>query len=144
MNEPATIVQPAEIFGLIPQIQPTSRTCVQTCLAIALGVPVSDVIARYGDEPMNQQSLTNALTECRVLWNQLVFGTVFISCWHFAVVPSLNHRGGNHQVLLHWSEKGFTVIDPAIGERYKMDGSDLLSWEQLTPFMPGGRLPKKV
>lgn len=134
---------PGDLFGLHPQTQPTGKTCVQTCLAMALGVPVAEVIARYGEEPMNQQSLCAALTECAFVWNQLVTGTMVCQGWYFATVPSLNHRGGNHQVLIRWtSDDGVTVLDPAMGNRYAQNGSDLISWSCLTPFWPGGALPR--
>ena len=109
---------------------------------MALGVPAKDVVEHYGDDPMNQELLTKALTECGILWNQFTCGTMLYVGWYFAVVPSLNKRGANHQVLLHWDGNGkITVLDPAIGDRYAQDGSDLRGWEALTPFLPGGTLP---
>lgn len=131
-----------ELFGITRQRQPTKDTCVQTCIAMALGVPVANVIDRYGGEAMNQELLTKALTECGVIWNQFTQGTLLFQGWYFAVVPSLNRRGMNHQVLVRWTEReGITVMDPAIGDTYAMSGSDMLCWECLVPFYPGGKLP---
>ena len=126
--------------GLTLQHQPTPTTCVQTCLAIALGVPVADVLRVFGEQAMNQQALCVALTRCGVLWNQFIHMN---SGWHFVVVPSLNKRGGLHQVLIHYEwDTGLTVLfDPATATTYADDGSDLVSWSDLTPFHPGGRLP---
>lgn len=129
-------------FGIVPQTQPTNCTCTQTCLAMALNVPVQEVIDRYGGDPMNQQSLCAALSECKFLWNQMTNGTLVFRGWCFAVVPSLNHKGGSHQVLMHWDcETGLFVLDPAIGERYARNGNNLTSWSYLTPFWLGGVLP---
>lgn len=59
-----------EKFGIKHQRQPTSDTCVQTCIAMALGVGVDLVIERYGSEAMNQELLTKSLTECGIMWPQ--------------------------------------------------------------------------
>lgn len=129
------------VFGIYHQQQPTGKTCVQTCIAMALGVPVEQVIQQYGEDPLNQELLCKALTECGVMWNQFTHGTMLFQGWYFAVVPSLNHRGLNHQILVRWHPgDGLTVLDPAMGDTYKQDGSDLKSWECLVPFIPGGRL----
>lgn len=127
------------------QRQPTPVTCVQTCIAMALGVPVAEVIRVFGGSAMNQRLLIAALERCGVVYNQFVFGCMAAVGWYFAVVPSLNRIGGNHQVLFHWDgEGGLTVLDPALGKTYKPDGSDVISWSDLTYFHPGGRLPEAL
>ena len=131
-----------KIHGLVHQAQPTNKTCVQTCIAMAIGVPVNDVIVRYGGEGLHHDTLLRALTECGVVWNQLVHNRIFFPGWYFAAVPSLNHRGVFHQILMHWTpDTGTQVLDPAVGDRYKHDGTDLISWECPIPFIPGGKLP---
>lgn len=127
------------------QKQPTAGTCVQTCLAMAMDVPVGEVIERFGGEPMNQQTLILALAECGIVFNPLLFGTFIMSGWYFAVVPSVNIRGGNHQVLIHydWDTGHTVVLDPSSRDTYAEDGSDLKSWSDLVAFRPGGRLPEK-
>jgi hypothetical protein len=134
-----------EIFGITPQTQPTSCTCAQTCLAMVINTPVADVIELYGSEPMNQQYLCHALTECGVVWNQMTNGTMVYEGWYMVVVPSLNNRGGNHQVLVRYSrDEGLCVLDPSAKIRYKQDGSDLRGWSYLTPVWLGGALPKSI
>mgnify|MGYP000202138492 CR=1 FL=1 len=127
------------------QKQPTKQTCVQTCIAMALDVPVEKIVERYGEQGMNIGSLLHALLECDVEHNILVYSRFFFTGYYFAVVPSLNFRGKNHQIIVHYDAargcKGITVYDPADGETYKSDGSDLCSWESLIVFFPGGRLP---
>lgn len=133
-----------QYFGITLQTQPTHQTCVQTCLAMALNVPVSNVIDRYGRDAKNQEFLLHALTECSIVWNQFTVGTLLYQGWYFMTVPSLNQKGINHQILTRWTfQEGLYVMDPAIGERYKQDGSNLKSWADLIPFLPGGILPKK-
>ena len=130
--------------GITLQTQPDNKTCVQTCLAMALGVQVEEVIARYGADPMNQLQLCQALTECGFVWNQFTMGTLAYEGWYFAAVPSLNRRGMSHQILLHSTfQEGLclSLLDPARGEKYKADGEDLMTWGDLTVFHPGGKLP---
>lgn len=127
---------------IIIQKQPTPVTCVHACLAMCLGVPVEDVISVFGDQAMNGQDLIVALTRCRVLFNPMAFGTLLFDGYYFAVVPSLNHRGGNHQVILHSKDWNITVFDPSTMQAYREDGKDLVSWSELIPFLPGGTLPK--
>lgn len=124
------------------QKQPTPSTCAQTCLAMALDVPVADVVVIYGTQGMGTRDLLRALDECRILHNVFVFPTFLVTGWHFAVVPSLNNRGGNHQILIFFdADTGcLTVLDPSRAQTYATDGRDLLSWQELILFHPGGRL----
>lgn len=55
------------------QGQPSPVTCVQTCLAMALGVPVDRVITKYGKGAMNKDKLWAALQECGIVSNIMVF-----------------------------------------------------------------------
>jgi len=128
---------------LTPQRQPSPKTCVQACLAMALDVPVGRVIAVFGEAAMGHDELMAALRACGILHVQLVSPRLVIHGWHFAVVPSLNFRGGNHQILIHNDmRKGdISVCDPSTREAYASDGSDLKSWTELVFFHPGGRLP---
>lgn len=123
------------------QTQPTPVTCVQACIAMCLGVPVQDVVSRFGGAAMNQSKLLSALDQCGVFFNPFMFGTLVADGYYFAVVPSLNHRGGFHQVLFEWRLGKLRVFDPAMGVRYSEDGSDMISWSDLVFFHPGGRLP---
>lgn len=125
------------------QRQPDGGTCVQTCIAMCLGVPVDEVIKIFGKSPMGQRELLDALKKCGVVHNQFVFSTLAATGWYFACVPSLNHRGGSHQVLISWDvyEGDLQVVDPSQGIRYRDDGSDLTHWDCLVYFIPGGKLP---
>jgi len=134
-----------KIHGIEPQTQPNNTTCVHTCIAMALGEPVEKVINWLGESPLGGLDLVKILTDCKIVWNQLVFGQLIFNGWHFACVPSLNFPGLNHQILIHFDwDSGISVIDPAIGNKYKEDGSDLRSWGELVIFIPGGKLPKQI
>jgi hypothetical protein len=127
------------------QQQPTPVTCIHTCLAMALDIPAEQVIGRYGAAAMSHKQLITALIECRFHFNQMVYGTLVASGWYFLTVPSLNNRGGSHQILMHNDAEagcsGFTVFDPSPRQAYKSDGSDLHAWWNPVLFVPGGSLP---
>lgn len=127
------------------QKQPTPVTCVHACLAMALGVPVAAVIDNYGSQPMNQLKLIAVLAECSFTFNQFLYGSPVATGWYFMGVPSLNIRGGMHQILAHYDTdlgcNGWTILDPSTLNTYAPDGSDLKSWCDLTLFIPGGTLP---
>ena len=133
-----------EIPDLVLQEQPVeSSCCTQTCLAMAISPPMEEVVAQSGEGPMNYAALVRALEECNVFYNPFVFGTLIHQGWYFACVPSLNRIGGNHAILFRWTTmKGLFVIDAAPSEKYKADGSNLISWSELIAFIPGGKLPE--
>lgn len=128
------------------QQQPNAVTCTQTCLAMALRVPVSGVIARFGDQGMSHQQFLAVLEACRFTYNQFMLGSLIVTGWYFLTVPSLNVRGGHHKILVHYDAdlgcSGFTVLDPSTKETYQPDGSDLVSWSSPILFIPGGTLPQ--
>lgn len=125
------------------QRQPTPKTCVHACLAMALDVPVERVIETFGEAPLGHDELMDALRACGILHVQLVSPRLIIHGWHFAVVPSLNFSGTNHQILIFndMESGGMRVLDPTCLEAYATDGSNLKSWTELVFFHPGGRLP---
>lgn len=110
---------------------------------MALDVPVARVIETFGDAPMGHDELMAALRACGILHVQLVSPRLVIHGWHFAVVPSLNFCGTNHQLLIYndMESGGIKVLDPTCLEAYATDGSNLKSWTELVFFHPGGRLP---
>lgn len=119
--------------GITLLTQPTDKTCVQTCLAMALNKPVEEVIEKYGSNPLNQLKLMYALTEEKIYWNQLTQGTLIHTGWYFAAVPSLNKVGTLHQVLFYysWDTGEFLVFDPSPKKKYDMNGKDVNSWADL-------------
>ena len=124
-------------FGITYQQQPTGVTCVQTCLAMCLGKDVQEIIKKYGEGAMNTSRLVAALVDEHVYHNQMVSGSMIYQGWYFVCVPSLNIRGGHHQILVHSTdETGLFVFDPSQKERYKENGDDLASWCDLIPFWP--------
>ena len=130
--------------GLTRQVQPSPMSCAQTCIAMAMDVPVADVIKLLGDKGMTQRQLLSALDRFGLVWNRLVFDTIVHTGWYFASVPSLNVKGGMHQVLVHFDYErgcsGITVMDPSARIAYDQRGADLYCYRELVIFRPGGRL----
>lgn len=125
-----------ESIPLIHQFQPTPYTCVHTCLAMLLGKPVAEVIEEIGlPHGLNQHDLLNSLEKYDVMHAMTLFGALWTG-WQFATVPSLNVRGGMHKVLVHWEAGKYRVLDPSPKIRYKEDGSDLGSWNDVILVRP--------
>ena len=127
---------------LVHQTQPTPWSCVHTCIAMLMGVPVQEVIDR-----VNRNHGLNTLQTIRAMADFGIRFAPLSMCmqslwdgWHLVSVPSLNHPRGLHAILICWDDGEMKVLDPAIGNRYAEDGSDLMSWSDTIIAKPGGSL----
>ena len=129
--------------------QPTPTSCTQACLAMIIDAPVEDVLSVYPN-PMGQFEFIKALTECDVLFNVISLGPLVFEGIYTCAVPSLNHPGTNHQLMLdvnfdHEDGHALWVFDPNSGREgakiYDSDGSNLKSWTELIRVREGGKLP---
>ncbi len=110
------------------QTQPTPFTCVHTCIAMVLGRPVKEIIEEVGlPHGMTQLDLVNALERYNLAYAMTAFHALWYG-WQFVSAPSRNVRGGSHQILVHYSEGEYRVLDPSPKIRYKENGSDLTTW----------------
>lgn len=122
--------------ALVHQFQPTPYTCVHACIAMVIGRPASEVVEEIGNpHGLNQQLLLRALEQYDLMHAMTLFGSLWTG-WQFAVVPSLNNRGGAHQVLIHFEHGKYRVLDPSTKIRYKEDGSDLSCWNDVILVRP--------
>lgn len=135
-----------EHAGVKLQFQPTASTCVVTCVAMLLGVPVEQLMHRLGTvglevEGLSARSLHRLLLLLRIEFQPLMFPEFLFNGWHFAVVPSLNIPRGNHQILIHHCNGELTVFDPSPpGKNRYIEKTSLVSWESLIYVEPGGNL----
>lgn len=117
------------------QEQPNRWSCVHACIAMVLDIPVDEVVKHLGEEGKGLSAFETIkiLREFNIHCALLSFSTLWHG-WQIVAAPSLNMRGGNHAILVHWDrETGKrTVIDPSPLQRYKEDGSDLLSFSEIT------------
>ena len=67
---------PGTVHGLTYQQQPTDRSCVHTCIAMALGISAHRIIERVGNDPLNQFKLEQILTQCGVLHDRILHDTL--------------------------------------------------------------------
>lgn len=102
-------------FQIQHQQQPNDSTCNQTCLAMLLGVPVAEVIKVFGDGGWDTHDMFTALNRCWFRWDALLFDNLIANGHYLASVPSLNHLGGGHCIVIVKDENGETVYDPNRG-----------------------------
>jgi len=122
--------------ALVHQFQPTPYTCVHACIAMVLGRPVAEIIDEIGlPHGLLQRDLLDVLDKYRVQHAMTVFSALWDG-WQFVVVPSLNIRGGAHQVLVHYEAGKYRVLDPSPKIQYKEDGSDLKCWNDVILVRP--------
>ena len=99
------------------QQQPTPRTCAHTCLSMVTGVPVEDLIERFGD-----RGLAFPEEACVLIENGIFPVNTTGSHHEFALegvylvsTPSLNLPGKLHMVVVEASADGYVVYDPNTG-----------------------------
>jgi hypothetical protein len=103
---------------------------------MVLGKPVEEVINEIGlPNGMLQPDLLAAIRHYDLMHAMTLFGSLWDG-WQFACVPSLNIRGGAHQVLVHFEDGRYRVLDPSTKIRYKEDGSDLCCWNDIVLVKP--------
>lgn len=127
------------------QTQPTTDSCVQTCLAMMLNRPVEEILLDY-PKPLGQEELIQAMQRYKIRFNVISLGSLWFDGYYTAVVPSLNLPGENHQIILdlcfarHENTTALWVYDPNEGRKnvkvYNRLATNLYSWTNLIRFEP--------
>lgn len=125
------------------QSQPTSNTCVTTCLAMLAGKPVADLIEQgihhdytVGDagyrELFEKLGLNFRSFDTADRNSMVLDGGVYL-----VGVPSLNIVGGMHEILVEIASDGdWTIFDPNYMAQHKQaDGNPPLYYD-----VPGGMM----
>lgn len=105
------------------QQQPCNYSCVPTCIAMAFGVPVADVI---GDMELIGYKLGKGFNDRQTMHylSTHEIGAYPFMCGqgqgivpgHFlASLPSKNILGVSHSILIHYADEMITVYDPNNG-----------------------------
>lgn len=134
---------------IIHQQQPDDMSCSHTCLAMLLGIPVSEVVKRIKtfDGGMNTKDLYGALDICKFEWNALIFNNLVVNGFYMATVPSVNVQSGGHAVILELTDEKITVHDPNKGREgkkfYGEGGCPLKYFSELVLIGKVGFLPNK-
>lgn len=106
---------------LIHQTQPTGDTCVCTCLAMLFGRPATEVIETYHHSYYREQILDVddiLRIESYVFTHELAgrVQTLLPGAVFMLTVPSLNIKGGLHQILVDYRDpERPQALDPAKG-----------------------------
>ena len=109
------------IKPIVHQTQPTSNTCVCTCLAILLGKPAQEVIDKWHARYYTQQEVMLDILEEEGFAVECHYSagraTLLPGFAYLLTVPSLNLEGQMHQVIVDWRDAavGPVCLDPAKG-----------------------------
>jgi len=135
-----------EHAGIKLQFQPTATSCVVTCVAMLLGVPVEQLVDKLREfghpaTSLSARSLHRLLLLLQIEFQPLLFPEFIFNGWYLAVVPSLNMPGRNHQVLVNHQNGELLVFDPNPPDKIRYDGgTPLCSWESIIYVEPGGNI----
>ncbi len=126
------------IKPIVHQTQPSENSCVCTCLAMLMGKPAADVVAKWHTKYyMEHETLLEILEEegfrvhCHYAAGaaRLVEGKLYL-----ITVPSLNIEGSFHQVIVDWRDRSKPGVcyDPAKGlEGRKYYTLDMDEWDEV-------------
>lgn len=109
-----------------PVQQPTSVTCVHACLAMVTGIPVDDLVERFGDHGIGFDEKATVLVE-NGIWpvNTTFQPHPFSPCGVYIVgTCSLNLPGKMHCVVVEALPDGYKVHDPNTGREGKAAYTD--------------------
>jgi hypothetical protein len=107
------------------------------------GIPVSEVIAKYGGEGKDHYQIMDMLCGYSIHFASIVPSVILpINTAYMVTVPSLNIKGALHEMVVTWSEDGLRVYDPIDGREnklaYNKDGSDLSGFHDVIICVPKG------
>lgn len=101
------------------QQQPTKNSCMSACVAMISGAPVENVMLQWHDAFHDKSAwLDDALDFYKIpyLYGSQRKGELLYGFIYFLTVPSLNIKGGLHQVLMSLTaDRGIEVFDPNMG-----------------------------
>lgn len=110
------------------QCQPCQRSCVSTCIAMLLNVPVSVIKDKWHENFWEYKaSMRNILDHYGVQYKEfssldiITLGENVGTGVFLATVPSLNYAGGFHEVLVQYTKETneWNIFDPNAQEGYK-------------------------
>lgn len=106
--------------------QPSDITCVHACLSMITGIPVPDLVERFGNRGLSFDAKATVLVE-HGIWpvNTTFQPHPFDTCGVYIVgTCSLNWPGKMHCIVVEASGDGYTVYDPNEGREGKESYQD--------------------
>lgn len=103
--------------------QPTPVSCVHACLSMVTGVPVRELIDRFGNHGLSNEEQATVLTEMGIVpipvpqsggAHPMPYGGA-----NFITVPSLNIAGATHLCVLEYQNDRWVLFDPNYGRKGK-------------------------
>lgn len=101
------------------QTQPCTVSCVATCLAMLVDEPVQGLIDRFHERYRGgATSMGQLLKELEIpvkSFDSLSLPQLEDEGAYLVSVPSLNIRGGMHQIIIEVTDENYHVFDPVMG-----------------------------
>lgn len=98
--------------------QISDKTCGHACLSMVTGIPIDELVARFGDLPLGDAEEAVVLTEMGILPVPIIALGGFPGLTHagayFISVPSINRPGQAHRIVAR-AEPGWRIFDPQYG-----------------------------
>lgn len=107
-------------FMIQHQTQPCPVSCVSTCLAMVAGKPVDQIVERFHAAYRETElSLGDMLRELEIGFTDYRSSerqSINTDGVYLCGVPSLNIRGGMHEIVIEMADDGeWTILDPNMG-----------------------------
>lgn len=101
------------------QTQPESDTCVSTCIAMILEEPAEVIITEFHDDYFaGKIEIDECLHKRGIRCKSMIAHdqSLLNNKIYFLTIPSLNHKGLFHQILMEvYEDGGYEIHDPAKG-----------------------------
>lgn len=106
------------------QMQPCPVSCVSTCLAMLSGLPAQEVIdlyhSGYRDHSIKLRAMLDGLGIEFHSFDSVDGGELCYEGAYLCTTPSLNIRGGVHQVIIELTDTDYFVLDPVMGREDRL------------------------
>lgn len=116
--------------------QVNDSTCEHACLSMVTGIPIEDLIDRFGSAAAGDEIESIVLTELGILPvpTQTIGGVCeMVRCGvYLMTVPSLNQPGKAHRVVSEATPKEWRIYDPQFGREGRI-GYDVDAFNGSTP-----------
>lgn len=108
--------------------QPSPVSCVHACLSMVTGIPVNNLLDRFGNHGLDREVKITVLSEMGIQATPMAeyVSPIIPKGVYFATVPSLNKQGHSHLCVVECDGALATIYDPNEGREgvtaYHKDG----------------------
>lgn len=99
------------------QTQPTGTSCAHTCVAMVIGVPVQEILDKYGEgeEGLSFPTQDRIIRDYGFESNTFEGNNLPPTGTFIVTVPSLNIEGGLHAIVIQMENDRWRIYDPNTG-----------------------------